>query len=78
VLTSVGLVKIDVEGLELRVLMGALQVLRNNDLPRLFVECWSADWYRDDKEKLLSFLEDLGYQIVRIRGYDDMLLAEKP
>ena len=78
VLTSVGLVKIDVEGLELRVLMGALQVLRNNELPRLFVECWSAEWYREDKEKLLSFLEDLGYQIVRIRGYDDMLLAENP
>ena len=78
VLTDVGLVKIDVEGLELRVLMGALQVLRNNELPRIFVECWSADWYREDKEKLLSFLEDLGYQIVRIRGYDDMILAENP
>ena len=78
VLTNVGLVKIDVEGLELRVLMGALQILRSNDFPRLFVECWSADWYRDDKEKLLSLLDDLGYQIVRIRGYDDMLLAEKP
>jgi len=78
VLTNVGLVKIDVEGLELRVLMSALQILRNSNLPRLFVECWSADWYREDKAKLLSFLEDLGYQIVRIRGYDDMLLAEKP
>lgn len=76
-LTDVGLVKIDVEGLELRVLKGARRILLDNDLPKLLVECWSADWYRDDKEQLLDFLDDLGYRVVSISGYADMLLAEK-
>lgn len=75
--TDVGLVKIDVEGLELRVLKGALSILRNNDLPKLIVECWAHDWYRQDKEALLSFLEGLGYRVMPIMGYGDMLLAEK-
>ena len=69
--------KIDVEGLELRVLKGAVKVLQNNGLPKLLVECWSADWYRNDREQLLDFLDELGYRIVPIRGYADMLLAEK-
>lgn len=77
VLTEVGLVKIDVEGLELRVLKGALAVLRANDLPKLVVECWAHDWYRQDKEALLRFLEEFGYRVMPIMGYGDMLLAEK-
>ena len=75
VLTSVGLVKIDVEGLELRVLKGAIQVLEQNDLPKLMIECWSHSWYRQDKQALLDFLEGLGYGVIPIRGYPDMLLA---
>jgi FkbM family methyltransferase len=77
VLIDIGLVKIDVEGLELRVLKGATKILRENGLPKLLVECWSADWYRQDKEQLLRFLDALGYRVVPIRGYADMLLAEK-
>ena len=77
VLTDVGLIKIAVEGLELRVLKGATKVLRENGLPKLLVECWSSDWYSQDKEALLLFLDDLGYQVVSIMGYADMLLAEK-
>jgi len=77
VLTDVGLVKIDVEGLELRVLKGAVEVLRQNALPKLLVECWSADWYAQDKEDLLDLLDDLGYRVMSIAGYADMLLAEK-
>jgi FkbM family methyltransferase len=77
VLTDVGLVKIDVEGLELRVLRGASKILEQNGHPKLLVECWSSDWYRQDKEQLLSFLDDIGYRVVTITGYSDMLLAEK-
>lgn len=76
-LTDVGLVKIDVEGLELRVLRGALEVLRRNDLPKLLVECWAHDWYARDKQELLIFLDEIGYRVVPIMGYGDMLLAEK-
>lgn len=77
VLTDVGLVKIDVEGLELRVLKGALQVLRANGLPKVLFECWSSEWFRRDKDQLLRFLDDFGYRVVPIRGYADILLAEK-
>lgn len=76
VLTDVGLIKIDVEGLELRVLRAATLVLLQNRLPKLLIECWSAEWYQDDKRALLDFLDRLGYCVVPIRGYADMLLAE--
>lgn len=76
VLNDVGLVKIDVEGLELAVLRGAVDVLRKNRLPKLMIECWSHDWYQKDKQAVLQFLHDLGYQVVPINGYTDMLLAE--
>lgn len=75
VLNDVGLIKIDVEGLELRVLHGAAEVIRRSR-PKMLIECWSRDWYRKDKEELLLFLEAAGYRVVPIAGYVDMLLAE--
>ena len=77
VLTAVGLVKVDVEGLELRVLEGAVKVLRQNDLPNVVVECWDWDWYKRDKEAVVRFLEELGYRVMSIHRYSTMLLAEK-
>jgi len=71
----VGLIKIDVEGLELRVLKGALEVLRQNQLPPLLFECWSGARYQKEKEALLEFVESLGYEIHRVRRYNDMILA---
>jgi len=75
VLNDVGLIKIDVEGLELRVLRGAAELLRNHR-PKMLVECWSHDWYRDEKRQLIAFLNDLDYRVVPVNGYADMLLAE--
>ncbi len=74
-LNDVGLIKIDVEGLELRVLQGATNVIRNNR-PKMLIECWSNDWYQDDKNKLLGFLNVLDYRVVSVTGYADMMLAE--
>ncbi len=76
VLNDVGLIKIDVEGLELRVLQGAVNVLQQNKLPKVLFECWSTDWYRNAKRELLDFLDNLGYRVVPINGYSDILLAE--
>jgi FkbM family methyltransferase len=76
-LCDVGLVKIDVEGLERRVLQGAQRVLRLNGLPKLILECWSDVWNTSEKTELLAWLDSFGYRIVPISGYADMLLAEK-
>lgn len=75
VLNNVGLIKIDVEGLELRVLRGGIELLRRNSFPKIMLECWSHDFFRKDKEELLRFLDDLGYRVVAINGYTDILLA---
>ena len=75
ILNNVGLIKIDVEGLELRVLRGAVEVLQRNNLPKMLIECWTHDWYRKDKEEVLQFLDALGYRTVPINGYADILLA---
>jgi len=77
ILTDVGLVKIAVEGLELRLLKGAVTVLRQNDLPNVMVECWDWDWYRPHKEALLLFFDELGYRTIPVSGYSTMLLAER-
>lgn len=74
-LNDVGLIKIDVEGLELRVLQGATALLQKNALPTILIECWSHDWYQKDKNAVLQFLDDLGYRVLPINRYTDVLLA---
>lgn len=76
-LLDVGLIKIDVEGLERRVLQGAQRVLRHNGLPKLILECWSDEWNASEKAALLAWLDSFGYRVVPISGFADTLLAEK-
>ncbi len=65
-LTRVDLIKIDVEGYELKVLKGAENTLRKFS-PELFIEL-DDDYLRaqnDSAESLILFLTDLGYEIFR-------------
>lgn len=72
---DIGFIKIDVEGYELEVIKGASMTIIDNNFPPFMFEAWADDWYREDKERLLSYVKDLGYKIFPIAGVDNMYLA---
>ena len=57
------LIKIDVEGLELAVLSGALNLISAYK-PILVLECWEAYWFSQQRNMLLSWLSDHNYVVV--------------
>jgi len=63
---QVALIKIDVEGLELVVIRGALGTIVNNHYPPIIYEAWENDWYDEKKTALNDFLVGLGYQITQV------------
>lgn len=68
-ITDIGLIKIDVEGMELEVLKGGIDTLNKNNFPPIFIEIWETDnwrnnykeYYEKNGEDIKSFLESLGY-----------------
>jgi len=63
-LPPVGLIKMDVEGLELAVIAGGLFTLSNNNFPPLIFECWTwKPWFMQRLSALLGAVESLGYKI---------------
>jgi len=62
--TNIALIKIDVEGMELEVIKGGLELLKNNSYPPILFESWeSKAWFKPRRQELFNFLEDLGYEI---------------
>lgn len=65
-LTNIGVVKIDVEGMELKVLQGMKEMLRANNFPAIVFEIWrdaKYDWVQNEKEEIVNLLEALDYRL---------------
>jgi len=81
-LPEAGLIKIDVEGHELEVLRGGVELLRRSGYPPILFEMWDTEthpWYAGAREDLLGFLASLGYsKIERISPLEINYLAQHP
>jgi FkbM family methyltransferase len=64
------LIKIDVEGYELAVLQGSVKFLDRYNYPPLLFEAWSFDWFQKERDELLAFVQNLGYQITKFGRSD--------
>jgi FkbM family methyltransferase len=64
------LIKIDVEGFELNVIRGGASFLNRYDYPPLIFEAWNFDWFEEEKRRLMSFVNELGYTVIRFGATD--------
>ena len=63
---NVGFVKIDVEGLEYKVIKGMEQTLKDNGYPPILFECGEGPENTAEREKLHSYVESMGYNIEHV------------
>ena len=72
---NVDFLKISVKGSELAVLKGASLTLVDNNFPPFILKVCLEDWFADEKELLLSFIDNLGYKVHHISGFKNMYLV---
>ena len=71
-INDIKLIKIDVEGLELAVLVGAKNTIERNEFPPILFEAWAdKEWFQLRRQELFSYIESLGYEITTI-GQDNL------
>jgi hypothetical protein len=71
-MNDIKLIKIDVEGLELAVLVGAKNTIERNGFPPILFEAWAnKEWFEPRRQELFAYVESLGYEITNI-GQDNV------
>ncbi len=70
------LLKVDVEGYDLKALSGGVNLLESGHFPPLLFEVWNTDWFKEEKARLFEFLHRLGYEITPI--FADDYVAQHP
>ena len=61
------LMKIDVQGMEHKVIRGAVTTIKNNNYPPIIFEASSKKlWYQARRNELIKFLENMGYEITAL------------
>lgn len=70
------LIKIDVEGLEIQVLQGAMQLLKASNFPPILLEAWKGEWFKVQRESLIRYLHEIGYTIMCELGEE--IIAQNP
>lgn len=67
---NIGFIKMDIEENELQCLQGAVDTLKKSNYPKILFEMNIKNF------ELISFLKNLGYNLISINGYPNMYLAE--
>jgi len=73
-LSDVSLIKIDVEGMELEVIEGAVDTI-NRCSPMLIFEAWGTDGFAEHRTKVMQFVESLGYSLTVMN--DDIIAVKQ-
>ena len=74
-----GLIKIDVEGAEARVIRGAREGLKRAGYPKILLESWRPERMLEAgrlRTEVFEELKALGYRVIPLAHYDEMFLAE--
>lgn len=77
-ITNIGFIKVDVEGMEEKVLRGSYHIIKENNYPPILFELWPVGYHGMTEEKhqsLVNYLEELGYEILWEWGQFDTHLA---
>lgn len=77
-LNNIGFIKIDVEGMEEKVLRGGIGTIIRNNYPPILFECWDVGYSGMTQEKhdsLFNFIKGLGYEILEYWGDSETHLA---